>query len=821
MLEIRKIYFFEINYMSEDNKDDNIKNENEVSDADNQSEVDQNNTTEEINQPSADQNHENQPGVENIQSPDENPETNLTQQPENINKEPENKNEHQVIHKKDGRLHIYVRQDKYKGELKSKNWVGRLYIDGKQKISSSGTQNLDEAIPILEKWFDDIHAESERLKKQAEENQIISNNQEKINTAQQDEPKVDTPIEDTTITTPTEITKPQINELSSNQNNENRIDEKNIVVNDSVDKENKMETSTTKEKFSNLFGKLKNIKLKKPSLDGIKLPKSPSLKKNNSITKVLDFFKSKIGKSTIQGEEIVGVELNNKSIRLAQINVDKSNQWVLEKFYTHKIDIPDESSVLENSEKIIAELTLAIQKSKTITSNVAISIPVTSAIIRVVTAPLMKDEELQKAIETNSLWENLVQLTDNLDDYSIFHQVINRNQKDNTMDILFVASKLADINNYVAIVKAAGLNPVIIDVKCFALKSAVDQINQISNKAEDANLTAVLEFGLDENYLMILYDNNPIITDIFLRGQDRKILQGSQDSEEKAALVRRYVTQVKQAVQDFETKYEKRIRSLKVVSDLENVEEYLSFFRKSLLNVGFNLFDPIEGLKVPQQFQRELDLPNKSYLTTSIGLAFRKLDVFGYYKFVTAAKNINLLPNRKSMVQQKKMKALSGFAFKGLAGAIAGIYLILFTLSFWNIHSYNKKLKNYSSVQQTHTEKTAELKKVSKELKLMTTTLQLSKSLKSNKELTYRALAQVASSVPTRVRFDSVEYNGTNLITIQGIAASDQDILKLISNLNNKNLISQASLASMTLPQGQQGSQKMKGFKVACVLELS
>ena len=45
------------------------------------------------------------------------------------------------------------------------------------------TQNLDEAIPILEKWFDDIHAESERLKKQAEENQIISNNQEKINTA--------------------------------------------------------------------------------------------------------------------------------------------------------------------------------------------------------------------------------------------------------------------------------------------------------------------------------------------------------------------------------------------------------------------------------------------------------------------------------------------------------------------------------------------------------------------------------------------------------------------------------------------------------------
>ncbi len=73
----------------------------------------------------------------------------------------EEKKEHEVIHKKDGRLHIYVRQDKYKGELKSKNWVGRLYKDGKQKIYSSGTPNLEEAIPILEKWFDDVHAEKQ------------------------------------------------------------------------------------------------------------------------------------------------------------------------------------------------------------------------------------------------------------------------------------------------------------------------------------------------------------------------------------------------------------------------------------------------------------------------------------------------------------------------------------------------------------------------------------------------------------------------------------------------------------------------------------
>ena len=90
-------------------------------------------------------------------------------------KDEDNGSGHQVIHKKDGRLHIYVRQDKYKGELKSKNWVGRLYIDGKQKISSSGTTNLDEAIPILEKWFDDIQEESERLKNQVNNEEVSEN----------------------------------------------------------------------------------------------------------------------------------------------------------------------------------------------------------------------------------------------------------------------------------------------------------------------------------------------------------------------------------------------------------------------------------------------------------------------------------------------------------------------------------------------------------------------------------------------------------------------------------------------------------------------
>ncbi len=572
----------------------------------------------------------------------------------------------------------------------------------------------------------------------------------------------------------------------------------------------------------------KNLFKKKEASDG-PVPQANQSESNKSKN---DFFskiklkfgsglKSRLGKNAVQGEEIVGVELAPGEIRLSQVSNNKSNQWVLDKFYVHKItDLPEGGSVLENPDKYGDELKLALQKSKITTTNAAIAIPVTSAIIRVVTAPLMTDEELKKAIDTDSLWENLVQLTDNLADYSIFHQVINKNTTGNTMDILFVASKLSDINSYTDIIKKGGLNAVIIDVKCFALKSAVDQVNQIAGSIEETNLTAVLEFGLDENYVMILFENNPIITDIFIRSQDRKTLTESNNPEEMEALVRRYMTQVKQAVQDFETKYEKRIRNLKVTSNLANVEEYLASFRKNMINTGFNLFDPLDGIKIPAQLQESVKESNRSYFSTVMGLAFRKLDVFGYYKFVTAVKNINLLPNRDSMIAQKKAKVFSNFAFKGVVGVVAAIYIVLFGLSFWQITTLNKKNVGYNDVVQEHQLKQIERDKYLKDKLRIVRSLELSNSIKSNKTLNFRVLAQIASAVPKRVRFSKIEYNGADLVMIEGNAYSDQDILKLISNLKSKKLISQASLANMNISNQSQGSQTMKGFKIACILEM-
>ena len=64
------------------------------------------------------------------------------------------------------------------------------------------------------------------------------------------------------------------------------------------------------------------------------------------LNKFENLFKSKLENLTVQGEEILGVEITNKEIRLAQISGNKANQWVLEKFFVHPVNLPERCSCI-------------------------------------------------------------------------------------------------------------------------------------------------------------------------------------------------------------------------------------------------------------------------------------------------------------------------------------------------------------------------------------------------------------------------------------------------------------------------------------------
>ena len=684
-----------------------------------------------------------------------------------------------IIKAKNGKLHIYVRQDTYKGKLRSENWVGRTFFRGKQRVLSSGTKNLEEAKIILEKWYDNLQNTPETPQESQNINNIetLNGNDDVADSKKLENPEI-------------KRDKPSINQPSK----------------------------------LGILDKLKNTKIDLSFLKKINFKKKDGKQEPNKFIKdISQNFKSKISKASVANEEIAGIDITNESIKVAQLTKE-GESWILDKISTRLLEKDQvNNNILEAKDYISEEIKLAIANAKITTSNVAISVPVTSAIIRVVTSPLMTEEELQNAIETDSLWENLVQLTDNLNDYSIFHQVISRNSKSNTMEILFVASKLSDVNAYSSIIKKAGLNPVIIDVKCFTLKNAFDNTISADNKIQ----TAILEVGIDDNYLIIVHNNMPIITDIFLRPNEKesllKINSGNQDQDAET-IIRRFSMQLKQALNEYETKYNNKINNIRIVSSLRNIDDIIISFKKNLPTTGFRIFDPLNEVSIPKYNEDKVKIDNKSIFTSVIGLGYRKLDVFGYYKFVTAVKNINLLPNREALKRQSKIKFLSGFAFKGFAAGVAALYILLIGLSFFQYNSNKSKLENYTQIKTEFDKVNIQHSKLKKQSSDMKGALRLGKLVNSNQTISYRALAQVTRSVPQRVQFKTLDFNGTNQIIITGLAFSDQDIINFIANLNDKELIELASLQAMNVPQNTgdlQAASSKKGFTILCKLKIT
>ena len=681
-----------------------------------------------------------------------------------------------VIHKKNGKLHIYVRQDKYKGELKSHNWVGRAYIDGKQKIISSKTTDLEKATVILEKWFDDLH-----------------------------------------------LNKSQRNDTSKIEDNIPKDEVKNKIV-DSNQSDN---TPPSTKSNLGIFEKLKKINIPKLSLGKKNAPiiDSKKISKQNKFKNFLNsFFKSKLGKMSVTSEEVVGVDITQDAIRVAQVSKDKNDRWILDKYSYRLLDkekIGD--NLLDSKDYLSEQIPLALANAKITTKNAAISIPVTSAVINVLTSPFMTDEEMKRAIDTDSLWENLMQM-DDISDYSVFYQVIERNSKKNTMEILFVASKLSDVNAYSSLVKKGGLNPVIMDVRCFSLKNAFD--NTKLNK-DNVIQTAILEFGLNENYLMIIYNNMPIVKDIFLKPQEKQMLaqtnEAQQNNPEVENVIRRYTMQIKQILNEHENKYRTKINAITVVSGLKNIKYFIPQFTKNLQNTGFKVFDPLALVSIPTYNQEKTSDDNKSTIASVMGLAYRKLDLFGYYKFVTAVRNINLLPNRETVRQQNRIKFLSGFAFKGLAITIAIVYFVLIGYSLTQYYFNEEKLLAFDEIQAENNKVNNRIQPLKTKLHEMVMSMKISENLNSNQVQSFRSHAQVARSVPSGVIPQKIEYDGENQILIEGLAIGNNNVTDFSQNLRNKSLIKAVKINGTyanTSEQTQSTSMK-KSFKITVTLDFS
>ena len=523
-----------------------------------------------------------------------------------------------------------------------------------------------------------------------------------------------------------------------------------------------------------------------------------------------------LSKISVEKEDVVGVDITPENIRVAQLDHNK-NSWTLAKLgYKFIEGGTDLYGIRSNPDIYVRKLKQIIGSSKITTTNAAVSIPVSSAIIKVINLPLMTDEELLEAIDTDSLWENIIQLSDALDEYSIFWQIIKRHTEENSMDLLFVASKLSDIESYIDIVRKAGLNPVVVDVRCFTLRNALE----VGQEQLDPGAPIVLlEFGQHENYLLIIKDDAPFISDIYISDQDRSRLSSkSSDVADCQKIYDRLAMQITQILSTYQAKYKVQpIRLIQATSTLPTIENAISCLRRSLPGIEIEPFDAIGKTRIPENLKEKSNAEiNKSVFSSVVGLATRKLDIFGYYQYVTGTNNINLLPDRDNIKNTEKVKTLSklGLVFVTVLIIAAGVW------SFLEIEKKDDVLdgqvEEYYDLESQLEEKQNELMRLHSSKDEFDRMLGVSKDIQSNQNFMYKVLSAVNSSVPRGVSLTSIIYDGNNVLKLKGLSINDQNILTFINRLGETSSVERASLMTMAIEKKEK--RTFKAFTVRCML---
>ncbi len=344
-------------------------------------------------------------------------------------------------------------------------------------------------------------------------------------------------------------------------------------------------------------------------------------------------------------KEIVGLDIGSSSIKLAHLKASGA-EYRVRKFGAFPLP-PDaivDGAIMDHA-SVVEGIKTALRELKVKEKEVVTSLAGHSVIIKKVVLPTTTAEELDDSIQ----WEVEQYIPFDIKDVKIDFQVLGPLREDpSRMDVLLVAVKSDLVNDYVSVVKDAGLTPAIVDIDSLAAGNAFEAFHPVT----DDQVPMVINVGASFMNINILNAGIPLFT------RDVPMGGGIYTSEIQKQLAVGFETaeDLKTGKKDPGERGEKLKEILKTVSTILATEAQRSYnffsatypdrmvtkvyltggaarsgFLKDALaeriGVEVELFDPFEGL-VLEERAVDPDVVARYNMggTVALGLALRNLE---------------------------------------------------------------------------------------------------------------------------------------------------------------------------------------------------
>lgn len=168
-----------------------------------------------------------------------------------------------------------------------------------------------------------------------------------------------------------------------------------------------------------------------------------------------------------EGKNLVGVDIGASSIKVVQLKESRKKLGVARYGY---VELPPQTIIdghVMNAGAVTEALLKIFHDNKIAQKDVAVGVYGQSVIVRKITVPIMTPEELDEQIN----WEAEQHIPFDIKLMSIDYEVLKKRPDAGQMDLLLVAAKKDEINDYASILREAKLRPVVVDINAFTVQN--------------------------------------------------------------------------------------------------------------------------------------------------------------------------------------------------------------------------------------------------------------------------------------------------------------------------------------------------------------
>ena len=506
-----------------------------------------------------------------------------------------------------------------------------------------------------------------------------------------------------------------------------------------------------------------------------------------------------IGKSHSKKEKVIGVVLRDKFIQAAEISL-KKNTYKVDNFSNQQIaGIGDDQDFLSATTYLSDQVKNALESIKTKTKDVAVSLDTSKAQIFNLQIPIMDEQDLAEANSLGGFWDQFEETPENLDEFQTSYSIINTNEELGIMEILLVIMEKKFVEAYLSIFRLAGYNPVVIDLAPFAHvntqgiqlgKEGFETPNVIFNYTKESkNITICSAKGFQFSELNIIEADQVLL--------DTMEEVPTVETEFWDEIFERLGSQIKQALVEYETKYEfDPISIITIVTDKPKVKNLSKGIERQLGDVVVKVYNPEDSMEFSNDAKKFMDsLSNKSLASEAIGAASRKLNSFNVPSDEIIS--INLVSNFNQIKINRRSKSLGNICLMISMIFILGIVGHVVPFKILKMFNNSSELSQVATLKEDLEGKKSLLQGYNAKIKKIKEDTKVASSLGSNLKTTANLYASLNNIIPKDIRLTKFGIEEKNNVLFEGVAKNGQAVINMMENFSENEVVSDSKMEAM------------------------